>query len=381
MKASAAAIRTQTSAATDSGAPRRVLIVGPLPPPAGGMANQTEQLVRLLNLEGLAVRVVQTNIAYRPDWVARWRGVRAMFRLMPYIIALWRSLADAQIVHVMANSGWSWHLFAAPAILLARLRRVPVVVNYRGGEAEPFLRTQARVVLPIMRRAQALVVPSAFLQALFERYRLRAEIVPNVVDLTLFAPAPNRPAGQHVVITRNLEPIYDIATALRAFAILRRRYPLARMTVAGTGPLWDELQSLAWSLGLGDAVRFAGRLDRSAVAALYREADVLLNPSRVDNMPNSLLEAMASGVPIVSTNVGGVPYLVAHEKTALLVPPADAEAMAEAIARCFDDEALRIQLVTAALQKCRAYSWEQVRPQLLALYRRCAGPMESEATA
>jgi glycosyltransferase involved in cell wall biosynthesis len=127
--------------------------------------------------------------------------------------------------------------------------------------------------------------------------------------------------------------MYDIATALRAFAILRKRFPDSRMTIAGSGPEAGALRTLAAGLGIADAVNFCGTVDRNRMAELYRSASVVLNPSRVDNMPNSVLEAMASGAPVVSTNVGGVPFIVRDGATALLVPPGDAEAMAQAAQR------------------------------------------------
>ena len=113
-------------------APLRIALVGPLPPPSGGMANQTRQLAELLGSEGLRVEVVQVNPPYRPAWVGAVWGVRAFFRLVPYLLALWRTLGRVQLAHVMANSGWAWHLFAAPAILIAQMRKVPVVRELPG---------------------------------------------------------------------------------------------------------------------------------------------------------------------------------------------------------------------------------------------------------
>lgn len=347
----------------------RLLLVGPVPPPAGGMANQTRQLGELLAGEGVRVQALATNAPYRPAWVASWRGVRAVARLAFYLLALWRQCAQADVVHVMANSGWSWHLFAAPAIWVARLRGRPVVVNYRGGEADAFLRRSARWVRPSLRRSTRLVVPSGFLVAVFERFGVSAEIVPNIVDTIRFQPATEPPAGPfHVVVARNLEPIYDNASALRALARLRQQVPEARMTVAGTGPEREALQALAQELGLGEAVHFAGRLEREAMAALYRSAHVLLNTSLVDNMPNSLLEAMASGVPVVSTQVGGVPYIVADGETALLVPPGAPEAMAQALARVALDPGLAASLRERGCREVQQYTWARVAPRWAAVY-------------
>src|SRR6266567_4483278 len=94
----------------------RIAIVGPLPPPSGGMANQTRQLTELLRAENMHAEVVQVNAPYRPAWIGHIRVLRALFRLLPYLVRLWRSAGDAQLFHVMANSGWAWHLSAAPAV-------------------------------------------------------------------------------------------------------------------------------------------------------------------------------------------------------------------------------------------------------------------------
>jgi len=349
-------------------------IVGPLPPPAGGMANQTRQLAELLAAEGARVQLVQTNAPYRPAWVGRLPVVRAGFRLVPYLYRLWRAAGSSRLFHVMANSGWSWHLFSAPAIAIASLRAVPVVVNYRGGEAEAFLERSYRTVRMTLSRAAVVAVPSGFLRDVFARFGVATVIVPNVVDLARFSPRAtgSRPGSAHLVVTRNLEAIYDNATAVRALAIVRQQVSDARLTIAGTGPELDALRALAGELGVAGAVAFVGRLERDAVAALYREADVALNPSTVDNMPNSVLEALASGVPVVSTDVGGVPHIVRDGASALLVPPRDPQAMAAAVLRLLDDGAEAQRLAAAGLELIRNFSWPRVAPTLAAVYTQAA---------
>lgn len=335
------------------------------------MANQTLQLAELLRGEGLEVDLVQVNAPYRPTWIGGLKGARAAFRLVPYLLRLWRATGRADLMHVMANSGWSWHLFAAPAVWIAVLRGVPVVVNYRGGEADEFLARSARWVRPTLHRAGGVLVPSGFLHEVFSRYGVATRIVPNVVDLGRFRPATSVEGvigTPHVVVARNLEPIYGIPVALRAFARILAEFPDARLSVAGSGPQAGELARLAGDLGLSDHVCFTGRLDRDGMAALYREADVVLNPSRVDNTPNSVLEALASGVPVVSTAVGGVPYIVEDGRTALLVPRDDAETMAAATLRLLRSPELRKQLVEAGLRDVRRYTWAVVRDSLFAGY-------------
>ena len=350
----------------------RIAVVGPLPPPAGGMANQTAQLAELLRREGADVTLVQVNAAYRPAWVGRWRGLRALFRLARYVPALWRAFGRVDVVHVMANSGIAWFVFAMPAVLLARARSKPVAINYRGGGADRFLRRAAWVVRPLVRLADALLVPSGYLQAIFRSHGIDSTIVPNVIDLARFTPAARgwNADAPHLIVTRNLEPIYDIPTALRMFAHVRRECPAARMTVAGEGPQRAALEALAAQLGVREAVTFSGRIDNARIADLYRSATVFVNPSRVDNMPISVLEALASGVPVVSTDVGGVPYLVEHERTALLVPAGDPTRLAGAVLRVLREAGLAARLIDAGRTAVRRYEWASVGPQLLGVYRR-----------
>jgi len=363
----------------------RIGLVGPLPPPSGGMANQTRQLGRLLEEEGHAVDLVQTNAPYRPAWAGKLRGVRALFRLAPYVIRLWRAAGRAQVLHVMANSGWSWHLCAAPAVWIARLRGVPVVINYRGGGAEAFLARSSWLVRPTVRLAERLIVPSGFLKEVFSRFGLSADVVPNIVDLRRFSPGPRRARaageGAHLIVTRNLEPVYDVAGALRALALVLQRLPGARMTIAGSGPERERLAGLARALGVDGRVTFTGRLDNERIAELYRDADVFINPSLVDNMPISVLEAMASGVPVVSTNVGGVPFIAEHGRTALLVPPRDAEAMARALLELLADPGAAQRLAGAARESVQQYSWRRVRGTLLGLYQELAAGSRPGAAA
>ncbi|MEJ6008006.1 glycosyltransferase family 4 protein [Paucibacter sp. AS339] len=351
----------------------RVALVGPLPPPAGGMANQTHQLAELLRGEGAYVDLVQTNAAYRPTWISQVPGLRAFFRLLPYLLNLWRAAGRNQLLHVMANSGWSWHLFAAPAIWIGFLKGKPVLVNYRGGEAGSFLERQSGVVRFSLRRASSLLVPSGFLEAIFAQHGFTSTVLPNVVDLQRFYPTENseNPATNELrlLVARNLELLYDNATAIRAFARIREAYPNATLTVAGSGPEKGNLMLLAEQLGIGQAVRFTGRLDREAMANEYRLSAISINPSLADNMPNSVLESLASGVPIVTTNVGGVPYLVKDGTTALFVPINDDQAMAEALLRLLKDVPLCKRLREEGLAEVRRYTWAKIGPQLAESYR------------
>lgn len=351
----------------------RIALVGPLPPPSGGMANQTAQFARLLAEDGHEVRMIQTNPPYPSRIVGSLRGVRAAVRLAGFVRQLWRGISGAEVVHVMANSGWSWHLFAAPAVWVAHRLHVPVFVNYRGGEAREFFARSWKWVCPTIEKASAVVVPSTFLKEVFDQYGVCASIVPNVVDLSRFSPRPSgcpdeRSRNPRFLVARNLEAIYDVGTAIQAFGRLRGKYPNATLTVAGSGVEEGRLRTEARSLGLEGAVVFTGRVDSADMPELYRSADIMLNTSLVDNTPNAILEAWASGVPVVTSDVGGIPHLVADGITGCLVAPRSAEAIASAADALLADSSRYEALRNAGLMKASEFAWSAIRGSWYSVY-------------
>jgi len=271
----------------------------------------------------------------------------------------------------MANSGWSWHLFAAPAVWVARLRGARVVLNYRGGEAGEFFNHSFRWVRPTLQLVHRVVVPSDFLRHVFDRYGVATTVVPNIVDLQRFravARGVKRTDEFRLLVARNLELLYDIETALRAFCCVRKCVPGATLAIAGDGPDRERLHRLVAEWGLDTKIRFLGQLDNEQMPELLATTDVMINPSLADNMPISILEAFASGVPVVSTNVGGVPFIVDEGRTGLLVPPGEPEQLAAAILRLYDDSALQDTLVRGGSRRSEDFTWCQIWPKLAAVY-------------
>lgn len=137
--------------------------------------------------------------------------------------------------------------------------------------------------------------------------------------------------------------------------------PGARLSVAGEGPERLRLEALAGELGIDHCVTFVGRLDLEGMRALYESADLMLNASRVDNMPNALLEAMSAGVPIVTTDAGGIPYMVKNGESALITQIGNWSEMAELAVKVLGDPGLYALLSANGRQNVKRYRWESVR--------------------
>ncbi|MBI1173627.1 glycosyltransferase [bacterium] len=150
-----------------------------------------------------------------------------------------------------------------------------------------------------------------------------------------------RPAfSGHVAFVGRLAPVKGVPLLLEAFATLRARHPEARLTVAGDGEARSRLEARAKALGLEGAVHFAGYLDEPAVARLLDEADMLVLPSFAEGLPVVLMEALASRIPVIATQVAGVPELVQDGISGFIVPPGDVEALTERLDRLLSDPAL-----------------------------------------
>lgn len=298
----------------------------------------------------------------------RVRYVRTVATSLRYLWALLWTLARYDVVHVFSASYWSFVLAPTPAVLLSKLFRKRVVLNYRSGEAEDHLRRWGRTALPILRLADALIVSSGYLVDVFARAGLRAHTVPNIVDFEQFRFRARRPLRPVFFSNRHLEADYNVACVLLAFARIQVAYPNARLIVAGDGKQRPALERLSAALGLRHA-EFVGRVAPDRMSSLYDAADVYLNAPEVDNLPGSILEAFASGLPVVTTDAGGIPYIVRHGETGLIVARGDHEGMAAAAVRLLEDAALADRLTSAALTECRRrYAAEAVLGQWVSVY-------------
>lgn len=196
----------------------------------------------------------------------------------------------------------------------------------------------------------------------------RGSVVPNAPADPEPGPGAGAPRGPFALCASRLAPYKGLDVLLMAFAALRARGSRLRLVLCGRDQLRGGLRRFARTLGLGGAVVFAGALERARLGAWLRRCRLFLLPSRRDNLPLALLEAMAAGRPIVATRAGGVGEAVRHRREALLVKPGDARGLASAIDALDRDAALRRRLGAAARRRSRRFSWERSARRYEELY-------------
>jgi glycosyltransferase involved in cell wall biosynthesis len=305
-------------------------------------------------------------------WAVKVKYLRTLATQLTYWPLLIRELRKADVVHVFSASYFSFLLAPLPAVLVAKLLGKPVVVNYRSGEAPDHLK-RSRIARAILRQADWNAVPSKFLYEVFQEFGIRAEIIPNIVDVERFRFRRREQLRPRILSTRNFETLYNLPCTLRAFQLVQNRFPDAQLMLVGAGSQDTAIRRLAETLKLRH-VTFAGRVQPDEIWRYYADADFYLQTPDIDNMPASVLEAFASGCLVVATEAGGVPAILTSEVHGLLVPCGDAEAAAAAIIRLLENPALARRMADAALDSCARYQWASVRALWVALYRRLVRP-------
>jgi glycosyltransferase involved in cell wall biosynthesis len=361
--------------------PIRLLVVAPSLRILGGLALQAKYLLEHMRREPqFQVTFVPHNPCFPGPLrlLQKIKLLRTVLTSLVYCTNLLVQVPRHDLIHVFTASYYSFLLAFAPAIFVGRVFGRKVILNYHSGKAEGHLRYWTRTAVPLMKFADELIVPSRYLVEVFSKFGLRAFAISNVLD-ERFKFRERQTLRPIFLSNRNLYRLYNVACILRAFARIQQKFPDAKLTIAGDGSQRAELESLARDLKLRNVV-FRGRVAPEKMWALYDEADIFLNSSNIDNMPGSILESFACGTPVVSTNAGGIRWIVNHGKTGLLVPKNDDEAMASLAIRLLETPELAQYLTRNAYQECPAYKWEAVREKWLTAYQRLAGREASAGT-
>ena len=356
----------------------KVLVVsGIWPPDVGGPASHAPDVADFLHGRGHEVEVVTTASA-APE--PRTYPVRWSSRGIPKGLLHVRTAALIRSRAVLADVVYTTGMFGR-STAGSLVARVPFVVKLTadpaferarrrgevGGEVEAFqgggggVRAAAyrRARNLELRRAAHVLTPSVWLRDLAISWGVDSErvtVVPNPAPLRRPSDEPIRRDGPSLAFAGRLTAQKSLDVAVRAVAAVEG----VSLAIAGEGPERGPLEALAAELGAADRVRFLGPLPRDAVLDLYAAADAAVLSSEWENAPHTVVEALSLGTPVLATATGGVAEVVRHEENGLLVGRGDAEGLAAAIRRYFDDDTLRERLRAAAAPSVADYEPERV---------------------
>jgi len=363
-------MQEQSSKAIKQGGRLRVLLLAPSLDILGGQSRQCARLTGGLKSEPtLQVDFLPHNPRMPRGfrWMQRIKYLRTIVTTLLYWLLLLARAWRYDILHIFSASYYSYLLCVAPAILIGRLYGKKIILNYRSGEADDHLANWKLSAIPTMRLVHVIVVPSGYLVEVFRKFGLEARPIHNIVELERFQYRERTPLRPVFLTSRLLEPLYNVPCVLRAFALIQKKYPEASLTVAADGWMRGELEQLARDLGL-QQTRFIGRVAFEDMPAMYDSADIYLTATNLDNMPSSITESMAAGLPVVTTDAGGIPFIVTHEESCLMVRCDDHEALAASAIRLLEDNALAVRIERQAREAARKFTWPVVRDEWVSLY-------------
>ncbi len=382
----------------------RVLLLNYEYPPLGsGAGIATEALARGLAARGVSVEIVtagerdERTQELHLSGVAEREGLLTVYRVrtgrtrihqagmgdaLSYLSAalpvVRRRLRDERydVVHCFFS------LPTGAMLPLLRLRETPLILSLSGSDVPGHDRHNRNLELAhgvlrpvtrwIWRRADRVVAVSESLarQALLTWPGLRYSVIPNGVDLARFRPPLRHrpsPRVRCLAVARLVEQ-KGLADLIRAIGMLdRNRFQLE---IVGEGPEEAALRQLAGSLGLAEQVRFSGPLDRIEIARRYRQSDLFTLASWEEAFGDVFAEALASGLPVVGSDGGGIPELIRHGTNGLLVPPRQPLALAAAIRHLADHPELRAEIGRRnRLEAVANLSWERVTTRYLSMYQ------------
>ncbi len=290
---------------------------------------------------------------------------RQLPRLLDMLLTIWRERRSFQVAHIDVFSGRAF-IFARLSSWLLRLIKKPIVLTLHGGGLPVYYEKHPRAVNNLLKAANIVVTPSAYLQKAFTGLRSDIRLIPNPIDLSEAIFRERFSVEPKLIWVRAFNSVYNPPMAIEALSLLCEKYPEAHLLMLGPDKGDGSLQralSLAEELGVLACVQIVGHVDHTEIPQWLDQADIFINTSNYDTAPRSLLEAMANGLCVVSTNVGGIPLMATDGVEALLVDPDDAVAMSAAISRVLRDPDLARRLSRNARIRAEKADWGEILPQ------------------
>lgn len=337
----------------------RVLIVAATLPIVGGQTVQAARLLQRLKNDG---RVDADILSINPVWMPslqKIKYVRTLLTWPKYIFDLLANVRHYDVIHIFSASYLSFVISPTPAMIVAKLAGKKTILNYHSGEADDHLSTWPMTAPLTISEFDRIIVPSNYLVDVFGKHGFKAEPIFNFIELEQFPYRDRSPIKPVFLSNRNFEPHYNVGEVLKAFRTIQNEFSEASLIVVGDGSQREYLHSLSAELHLKN-VDFRGAVDPDTIPQIYNEADIYLNSSSIDNMPLSILEAFASGLPVVTTNAGGIPYIVKNEVTALMSGIGDHQTLTSNALRLLNEPELARRLTASAHQEVQRYSWQNV---------------------
>jgi len=332
---------------------KRILYIANFTPGRGGISGQVECLVRNLSQEDrFSVDVFSTT--------------GGLLRRVLCFFALLRRARRYDVLHIHGCS-YRGFLPVIYGVIVGKIWGQRIMVTYHGGGAQAFFSQHPRWVRFWLMKADKRVVLSGFLKTVFDKYEMPSVVIPNIVDLRNDVYTEKEKILPKFISVRHLRELYNIPCILKAFGLVQQRFPESELVLLGDGDRRKELESYVAEHDLRN-VRFMGQVPNEIIGEYLQKSDIMLSAPKEDNMPVSLLEAFSAGLLVISSNVGGVPYILEHGRTGLLFESDNDSDLAKQMFWALSHQSESLQMIRNAKEDVQKYSIDNIREQIVALY-------------
>lgn len=252
--------------------------------------------------------------------------------------------------------------FALVTSQLCRIFNVKYIAKLHGGDLPNRLQKSPFLCELLFRNAYKITAPSAYLMKAFEvKYSKNLIYIPNTIEIDKYNFLKRECNVPKLLWVRSFSKIYNPKMAIEVLYNLKKDFPNSTLTMVGPDKenLIDDCKKYASELNV--EVEFTGKLDKEEWVELSKDYNVFINTTHFDNTPISVIEAMALGLPIVSTNVGGIPFLLTDKENGLLIADCDTDGMTNAIAEIFNNGILREKIATNARNTVESFDWNVIK--------------------
>jgi glycosyltransferase involved in cell wall biosynthesis len=321
--------------------------------------------------ESLAAQLVAHG--WQVITTSRQHGRLARLLDMVYTVLRTRKFYHLAQVDVHSRLAFFW---AEVVCCFLNFLNKPFILTLHSGKLPEFAAQWPGRVRRLLRPATVVTTPSYYLLDKMSAYRTELQLLPNAIDLNKYSFRVRNEPRPSLIWLRAFHHVYNPQLVPRVLAVLTSKFSDTQITMIGPDKGDGSLQSTkqaAMELKVSNRLVITGGIPKAEVPRMISAGDIFLNTTNEDNTPISVMEAMACGLCVVSTNVGGVPYLLNHEQDALLVPPENPEAMAAAVSRILTEPSLAEQLSCNARKKAEQFDWSVILPKWETLLMRTIG--------
>ena len=285
---------------------------------------------------------------------------------MCWSVMMNRKKVDYLLIDTFSTSNFYFAFLTSQIARILNLKYIPIL---HGGNLPYRLNKSPNMSRMIFTNSYANVAPSNYLKSAFEKAGYKTHFIPNTIEIKNYQFKERTIINPKILWVRAFDSTYNPQMAVKVLQLLKKGFSEASLTMVG--PIKDDsfelTKQLISELNLEDSINITGVLSKDEWHKLSADFDIFINTTNVDNTPLSVIEAMALGMPIVSTNAGGLPFLIDHEVDGILVDKGDVDGMTNAITDLLDNPSRASKLAMNARMKVEVFDWSQVKNKWLNL--------------